>query len=77
MKPNPKYYHVFAIIRSDSPEEITVKKVVWDIETAEKKYREVLEVVPKEDDYYEKAELKLKKLTIFKRAGNPEDQNRD
>ncbi len=43
-----------------------------DIETAEKKYREVLAVVPKEDDYYEKAEIKLKKLTVFKRAGNPE-----
>lgn len=43
-----------------------------DIETAEKKYREVLEVVPKEDDYYDKAESKLKKLTVFKRAGNPE-----
>ena len=42
-----------------------------DIETAERKYREVLEVVPKEDDYYEKAESKLKKLTIFKRAGTP------
>lgn len=43
-----------------------------DLETAEKKYREVLEVVPKEDEYYDKADSKLKKLTVFKRAGNPE-----
>jgi len=43
-----------------------------DVETAERKYREVLEVVPKEDDYYEKAESRLKKITVFKRAGNPE-----
>ena len=43
-----------------------------DMEAAEKKFREVLESVPKEDEYYEKAESKLKKLTVFKRAGSPE-----
>ena len=43
-----------------------------DLETAEKKYREVFEVVTKDDDYYLKAESKLKKITVFKRAGNSE-----
>ena len=41
-----------------------------DFEMAEKKYREVLEVVPKEDDYYEKAESRLKKITVFKKNGS-------
>ena len=37
-----------------------------DLDTAEKRYREVLEVVPKDDDYYLKAQSRLRKLTIFK-----------
>lgn len=43
-----------------------------DFETAEKKYREVLDVVPKEDDYYDKADSRLRKITVFKRGGAPE-----
>ena len=39
-----------------------------DFDTAEKKYREVLEVVAKDNSYYSKAESKLKKLTVFKKS---------
>jgi pSer/pThr/pTyr-binding forkhead associated (FHA) protein/tetratricopeptide (TPR) repeat protein len=39
-----------------------------DMETAEKKYREVMEVVPKGDGYYNKAESKLRKLTVLKKS---------
>ena len=38
-----------------------------DFETAEKKYMEVLEAVPVGDDYHVKAQLRLKKITIFKK----------
>ncbi len=38
-----------------------------DVDTAEKKYREVLEVVAKDNEYYSKAESRLKKLTVFKK----------
>jgi len=39
MKPNPKYDHAFAIVRldhTDSTLEVTVKKIVWDADIAEK-----------------------------------------
>ncbi len=39
-----------------------------DFDTAEKKFREVLDVVAKDNEYYSKAESKLKKLTVFKKA---------
>ena len=39
-----------------------------DLDTAEKRYREVLQVVPKEDDYYAKAQKRLKKLTVFSKT---------
>jgi tetratricopeptide (TPR) repeat protein len=43
-----------------------------DMDTAEKRYREVLEAVPKDDDYYEKAQIRLKKLTVLnKHQGEP------
>jgi tetratricopeptide (TPR) repeat protein len=43
-----------------------------DIETAEKQYRQVLEVVPSDDDYYSKAQLRLKKLSVFRRPASGE-----
>ena len=42
-----------------------------DFETAEKKYREVLEAVPPESDYYLKAQSRLKKITVFRRPATP------
>ena len=39
-----------------------------DVDIAEKKYREVLEVVPKEDEYAVKASSRLRKLTVLKRV---------
>ena len=44
-----------------------------DLDTAEKRYREVLEVVPKDDDYYLKAQSRLRKLTIFKNPASSGD----
>ncbi len=41
-----------------------------DLETAEKRYREVLEVVPVGDAYHAKAESKLKKLTVLRRSAS-------
>ncbi len=38
-----------------------------DLDGAEKRYREVMEVVPKDDDYYVKANNRLKRLTVFKK----------
>lgn len=38
-----------------------------DLDTAEKRYREILDVVPKDDSYYVKAQARLKKLTVFKK----------
>ncbi|MBC7396096.1 MAG: hypothetical protein H7333_01520, partial [Bdellovibrionales bacterium] len=45
-----------------------------DLETAEKRYTEVMDVVPNDDDYYLKAEKRLRRLTIFRRpaAASPE-----
>lgn len=43
-----------------------------DFDTAEKKYREVLNMVPKDDDYYAKAQGRIKKITVFKRDVNVE-----
>ena len=43
-----------------------------DFDTAEKRYREILEVVPIDDDYHIKSENRLKKLTVFKK---PQTQN--
>ena len=40
-----------------------------DVDVAEKKFREVLTVVTPDNDYYEKASSRLKRLTVFKRAG--------
>jgi len=39
-----------------------------DMDTAEKKFREVMDVVPKGDSYYNKAESKLRKLTVLKKS---------
>ncbi len=41
-----------------------------DVDTAEKKYREVLEVVPKGDAYYIKAESKLRKITVLRKSAS-------
>ncbi|MBS1959868.1 MAG: FHA domain-containing protein [Bdellovibrionales bacterium] len=38
-----------------------------DLETAERSYREILSVVPKDDEYHAKAELRLKRVTSFRR----------
>jgi hypothetical protein len=38
-----------------------------DFELAEKKYREVLEVVPVDNEYFVKATLRVKKLMALKR----------
>ncbi len=38
-----------------------------DMDVAEKKYREVLDIVPKEDAYADKAGSRLRKLTVLKR----------
>jgi pSer/pThr/pTyr-binding forkhead associated (FHA) protein/tetratricopeptide (TPR) repeat protein len=45
-----------------------------DLDTAEKRYREILDVVPKDDDYYLKAQSRLKKLTIFKKPSGESAQ---
>jgi pSer/pThr/pTyr-binding forkhead associated (FHA) protein/tetratricopeptide (TPR) repeat protein len=37
-----------------------------DMDTAEKRYREVMEVVPTDDPYYIKAQSRLKKLLVFR-----------
>jgi pSer/pThr/pTyr-binding forkhead associated (FHA) protein/tetratricopeptide (TPR) repeat protein len=37
-----------------------------DMDTAEKRYREVMEVVPTDDSYYIKAQSRLKKLLVFR-----------
>jgi pSer/pThr/pTyr-binding forkhead associated (FHA) protein len=45
-----------------------------DVDTAEKKFREVLEVAPKEDDYYAKAQGRLKKLTVLRKPATETPQ---
>ncbi len=45
-----------------------------DLDTAEKRYREILDVVPKDDDYYLKAQARLKKLTVFKKPSGESAQ---
>jgi pSer/pThr/pTyr-binding forkhead associated (FHA) protein/tetratricopeptide (TPR) repeat protein len=41
-----------------------------DVDTAEKKYREVMEVVPKGDAYYNKAESKLRKIMVLRKSAS-------
>jgi pSer/pThr/pTyr-binding forkhead associated (FHA) protein/tetratricopeptide (TPR) repeat protein len=41
-----------------------------DFETAEKKYREVLDLAPKDSDYYKKATSRMNKLTVFRRPAS-------
>lgn len=40
-----------------------------DVETAQKRYREVLEIVPESDDYFAKASKRLKSLTVLNQVG--------
>jgi pSer/pThr/pTyr-binding forkhead associated (FHA) protein/tetratricopeptide (TPR) repeat protein len=47
--------------------EAVIAESFSDFETAEKKYREVLEVVPVDNEYFTKATLRVKKLTSMKR----------
>ena len=37
-----------------------------DFDTAEKRYREVMDTVPSDDPYYVKADSRLRKLTVFR-----------
>ena len=41
-----------------------------DVESAEKQYRQVLEVVPNDDDYYLKAQSRLKRLTVLRKPAS-------
>ncbi len=41
-----------------------------DLDTAEKRYREVLDVVPDDDEYYLKANARLKKLTVLRKPAS-------
>lgn len=43
-----------------------------DVDVAEKRYSEVQEVVPTDDEYYLKAKLRLDRLTLLKRSGEKE-----
>jgi hypothetical protein len=50
-----------------------------DFDLAEKKYREVLEVVPVDHEYFVKASLRMKKLMALKRLsgeGAPEEMKK-
>jgi predicted TPR repeat methyltransferase len=41
-----------------------------ELDVAEKRYREVLEVVPVDNDYFKKASSRLAKLTVLRRPAS-------
>lgn len=41
-----------------------------DLEAAEKSYRSILQMVPKGDEYFAKAELRLKRITAFRKTAS-------
>ena len=45
-----------------------------DMDAAERQYRQVLEVVPNDDDYYQKAQIRLKRLTVFRKPASETPQ---